>query len=355
VERHGGGLCYIAGNKYSAAILRSKGPYEVLGGILPVVLGANTNDIIERIGRRRPQAWPVRMTSYGAEHPVTRFGGTAEESARIWQALPGVYWSHPVLKTKPLARTLAVSSNPLRRTARNEPEPLVVAQPFGTGRVLYVGFDGTWRWRFLRDGYYHRLFWSNVVRYLATLRARHVIITAGGDRFSAGERITIEAEAFDENFTPLKADTFDVEMIDTKTGQGETIVLKAVLDKDGEPTGRYKATIRATRKGTFELTAMRGDPLAKEKVQSKTIRIELPKAEEVRAEADRATMANIAVRPEHFLEIQDVDRLAELIPPDRKTLVNEVPRELWSSNLMLLLIVLLLTVEWILRKKFNMA
>jgi len=351
VERHGGGLCYIVGNKYSAPVLRGRGPYEALAALMPVVLAANTNDIVERIGQRRPQAWPVRLTPYGADHPVTRFGSTAIESTGVWQVLPGVYWSHPVMKTKPLARTLAVSSNPLRRTGRNEPEPLIVAQPFGMGRVLYLGFDSTWRWRFLRDGYYHRLFWSNVVRYLATLRARHVVITAGGDRFSAGERITIEAEAYDENFTPLKAETFDVEMINTESGQAKTIVLKAVANKPG----RYQATVRAVQTGTFELTAMRGDPMAKEKVQSKTIRIELPKAEALRTEADRATLENTASKPENFLAIHEIDRLASLIPSDRKTAVRLVPWELWDSNLTLLAIVLLLAIEWILRKKYNMA
>ncbi|MGB2823786.1 MAG: hypothetical protein WBF17_22600, partial [Phycisphaerae bacterium] len=352
VERHGGGLCYIVGNKYSAPVLRSRGPYEELAGMLPVVLGANTSDIVERIGQRRPQAWPVRVTTYGADHPVMRFAGTAEESMNVWGVLPGIYWSHPITKTKPLARTLAVSSDPLRRVpGRNEPQPLLVAQPFGMGRVLYVGFDGTWRWRFLRDGHYHRLFWSNVVRYLATLRARHVVITAGGDRFSAGERITIEAEAYDENFTPLKAETLDVEMIDLQTRKEETIVLKAVANKPG----RYKATIRAIRTGTFELTALKGDPMAKEKVQSKTIRVELPKAESIRTEADRATMENIASRRENFLEIHDVNRLARLIPSDRKTAVRKVPWELWDSKLTLLVIVMLLTVEWVFRKKYNMA
>jgi len=265
-----------------------------------------------------------------------------------------------------------VSSNPFHRTGKDEPQPILVAQPYGTGRVLYVGFDGTWRWRFVRDGFYHRLFWSNVVRYLATLRARHVVITAGGDRFSAGERITIEAEAYDEKFSPLVAKTFNVEMVDTKTGRTETIVLKAVTGKPG----RFKATIKAARTGTFELTALKGDPMAKEKVQSKVLRIELPKAEAARSEADRATMANIASRRENFLEIHQIDQLARLIPADRKTAVREQSVEIfgWSYkivlppwqwlpgwarelefNVLLWLLVALLVTEWILRKKYNMA
>ena len=119
--------------------------------------------------------------------------------------------------------------------------------------------------------------------------------------------------------------------------------------------GRYQAVIRADRVGTFELTALRGDPRAAEKVRSKTIRVELPKAEEVRTEADTAAMATVASRPDYFLRIDQADKLAGLIPSDRKTLVRETPHELWSSNLTLLLICLLLTIEWIIRKKYNMA
>jgi len=351
VEVHGGGLCYVAGAKYSDLVLGSRGSYEALGTLLPVVPAANTGDAVERILYRRPQAWPVRLTDYGIDHPITRLASTAEDSVKLWQILPGIYWSHPVLKTKPLARVLAVSSNPARHTDRNEPEPVLVTQPFGMGRVLYVGFDETWRWRFVQEGHIHQNFWDNIVRYLASLRAKQVVITAGGDRFSAGSRITIEVEAFDENFNPRKDEAFDVEMVDTRTGVGETIVCKAVADKPG----RFKATFRAAKTGVFQLTALKGDPLRGEKVQGKTIRIDLPKAEALRTEADRATMENFATRPENFMTIDRADKLAELIPDDRKRAVHEVPRELWNSNLMLLLIVVLLTGEWILRKKYNMA
>jgi len=351
VEAHGGGLCYVAGGKYSDLVLSARGSYEDLSAMLPVVPAANTGDTVERILYRRPQAWPVRLTDYGLDHPITRLASTVADSAKIWDILPGIYWSHPVLKAKPLARVLAVSSNPGRHTDRNEPEPLLATQPFGVGRALYVGFDETWRWRYVNEGRIHQAFWDNVVRYLASLRAKQVVITAGGDQFSAGERITIEVEASDENYNAWKAETVDVEMIDTQSGASETIVCKAVPDKPG----RYKATFRASRTGVFQLTALRGGPLAGDKVQPKIIRIDLPKAEALRTEADRATMENLATRAENFRTIDRADDLARLIPDDRKTAVREAPRELWNSNLMLLTIVLLLTAEWVLRKKYNMA
>jgi hypothetical protein len=351
VEEHGGGLCYVVGGKYADLVLSARGGYENLAAMLPVVLAANTGDTVEKILYRRPQSWPVRLTDYGLDHPITRLASTVADSTKVWDLLPGIYWSHPVLKAKPTARVLAVNSNPARHTDRNEPEPLLATLPFGTGRVLYVGFDETWRWRYVQDGRMHQAFWDNVVRYLASLRAKQVVITAGGDQFSTGERITIEVEASDENYQPRHEEEFKVEMIDTQTGDDETIVCKLVPDKPG----RYKATFRASRTGEFLLTALKGDPHQADMVQSKTIRIDLPKAEALRTEADRATMENLATRAENFRTIDRADDLVRLIPDDRKIAVREVPRELWNSNLMLLTIVLLLTAEWILRKKYNMA
>ena len=137
-----------------------------------------------------------------------------------------------------------------------------------------------------------------------------MIITAGGDLFSAGERITVQVEAYDRNGDPVETKTFDVEMIDTATGKGQTIACKAVPDKPG----RYEATFRASRTGTFKLTALTSDPKAAEKVQAKTIRIELPKAEAIRPEADRATMENLATRPEKFPDDRPCGRPGQADP-----------------------------------------
>jgi len=351
VARHGGGLCYIAGTKYSESVLRGHEDYRALADLLPVTLAPNTVETLERIRKAQPEPWPVGLTSYGLDHPVTRLGGSADDTAGVWRILPGSFWSHPVARTKPAARVLAVSSNPTRRTQRNQPEPLIAVQGVGRGQVLYVGFKDTWRWRFVEEGAYRQRLWGNIIRYLATLQPRQVVITAGGERFSAGERITLDVEAYDEKFQPLTDETFEVQRIDTATGETDALVLEKLAGKPG----RYRKTIVADKTGTFELTAMKDDPLADQKVASKRIVVALPQAELRRREADAEVMSNVASRPENFLRIDEAGRLAELIPPGRLTADRYESRELWDSNLTLILIVVLLGVEWILRKKYNMA
>jgi hypothetical protein len=350
VVEHGGGVCYVAGNKHTDATLCGNATFAPLADLLPVVLTPNTLDISQRISGRRPQAWGVEPTGYGLDHPIVRLGDSDDETQALWQALPPLFWTHQVLQTKPMARVLAVNANPMRRTQQRRSEPLLAVQPVGTGKVVYVGFEGSWRWRAMEDGYYHRRFWGNLIRYLATLRARQVVITAGGDRFPAGGGITLRAEAYDDAFQPLTRETFDVEMIDTDTGDSRTITLK----KTDRP-GRYRATIAADRTGTFELTALRGDPHAAEKVASKRIVVEMPRAEARRREADPDTAEALAGRPDSALQLCDAEKLPELIPAEPMTAVRETPRELWDSRLTLLIIVGLLGAEWALRKRHNMA
>jgi hypothetical protein len=352
VTKHDGGLCYIAGMKWTERVVGDT-LFEPLADMLPVHIGKSTSEMVAEIRGKKPEPWPLELTEYGMEHPVMRLGGSVEESKELWdRAVPGIFWSKSIYDTKPACRVLAGSSDPTRRTSTKEPEPVIAIQPMG-GRVLYLGFQATWRWRVLDDARYYRQFWRNCVRYLATLKARHIVITTGGDRFSAGQRMTVDVEAHDESYTPLVTEdgTFEVDMVNTKTGEVRPLTLNAVANQPG----RYKADIVVSKTGTYELTALRDDPQAKEKVATKRITVELPKAEAARTEANKANLLTIASKDGYFMHVADADRLATLIPSGKMKAIDPVARELWDSPLTLILILTLLAAEWILRKKHNMA
>lgn len=353
VEKHNGGLCFVASNKYTESVLLGDETFKTLQGMMAVQVGPESMSDLRWIGDSRPQPSPVLLTAYGIDHPVTRLAGTPEQSMEIWDILPGIYWSHPVFKVKPGARVLAISSDPMLRTiARNDPLPLIVAQPYGKGSVLYLGFDETWRWMLVRDGYYYRRFWGNVVRYLATLQARRVMITTGGSRFIVGEPITIEVEAYGRDYQPLQKDKLDVDVVNTQTDRVErTLELMAI---DGKP-GQFKVTFVAEHRGNYKLTPLIEPDDPNGMPAFKQIQIALPQAEFVRTEADSGTMKSMAWPPEKYLDIGQIDRLAAEIAAGRWTSTNEVPKYLWDTNLALMLIVALLATEWILRKRYNMA
>lgn len=367
VEKHHIGLCYIAGNKYTWKTLGQKNEFDAMRALLPVVVAA-VPDMPELVVEKKAEPNPIRLTAFGQDHPVMRLGANTELTGKAWDNLPGIFWSHVLLRAKPAARVLAENGNDSRRMDR-EAEPLILTQMFGNGRVVYLNFDETWRWRQLSDGKLYRLFWSNLVKYLTPTVARQVVITTGGDRFSAGDKIQVEVEAYDATFQPMKDPTYAVTMIRKPTdGQEaptqESIVCEAVPDKPGRYKGVIPKSLTA-HLGVYELT---NPTLASDKVEPKVFRVELPQAEAQRPEADAATCEAVASKPEFAINIADLALLADhpdgqnpsqivrgLIPSGKLPAVQDVPRELWDTNLLLGLIVVLLTIEWICRKKYNMA
>ena len=369
VADHHGGLCYIAGNKYSEENLTTRDErFRPLADLLPVELDRQSLDIVRRIASGEPVAWAVLPTGVGLDHPVLRLGPGRTETLNVWKVMPGVYWSHPINRLKPVASELAVSADAVRTTSGDRSAvPIVAVQYYGKGRSLYVGTDETWRWRFLSDGGYYRRFWSNVVDFLASgrLRKKRVIITAGGSRFSIGEELRIRVEAYDRQYRPLEDKTFQVDMINAATKEVvRTIVCEPETRRKPKTNGgeagteqvkgRYQVNLPLKTVGTFELTAKRDDPTYKGEVSEKTITVALPQEEFRHPEASPETLRGIA--PEgRFMDIADSDRLAKLVPPGKMTVYHDVPHDLWDVPLAIILIVTLLAIEWILRKRYNMA
>ena len=66
---------------------------------------------------------------------------------------------------------------PARTEDSDQRLPLVATQLYGRGPVLYLGFDGTWRWRYVEEAAYYNRFWSNTLEYLASYHVTHKRVT----------------------------------------------------------------------------------------------------------------------------------------------------------------------------------
>ena len=67
-----------------------------------------------------------------------------------------------------------------------------------------------------------------------------------------------------------------------------------------------------------------------------------------------ATLRALVTAPENAMPLEEIDRLAEVIPPGTLTAVREATHELWDTNLALLVLIGLLPAEWALRKKHHL-
>lgn len=121
----------------------------------------------------QPEGWGTRtpshfeLTELGRRSLLTRLADTVEENLSIWENLPGFQWHAPVLRAKAGSEVLCVHQEAVNEHGR---VPLLVTQPYGAGKVLFMGTDGAWRWRKGVEDRYHYRFWGQVVRWMAYQR-----------------------------------------------------------------------------------------------------------------------------------------------------------------------------------------
>src|SRR5205823_107569 len=97
---------------------------------------------------------------------------TPEESERRWAALPLHYWGQVGI-AKPGATVLATYDDDLAaagsdRAGWEKRNGIMVRHNYGFGRVLFVGLESTWRWRFKAGDTYHHRFWGQAIRWAAS-------------------------------------------------------------------------------------------------------------------------------------------------------------------------------------------
>ncbi len=197
VESQAAGLVFLPGPAGRWLTL-ADGP---LGELLPVDVERDRPR-----GHGGPQPGGMALTLLGRDHRLTRLTEQAAANERLWRELPGFQWYAAVARAKPGSETLVV-----HRQARNADGriPLVVADRFGSGHVLFMGHDSAWRWRRGVEDLYHYRFWSQVFRWMA--HRRHL---AHGDglRFffhpespHVNDMLDVQAMPLDEQGLPLSA------------------------------------------------------------------------------------------------------------------------------------------------------
>ncbi len=95
--------------------------------------------------------------------PMLQLDSDPERNREIWAALPRIPWL-VAGRAKPGATVLAAAGT-------DDSAAVMAAQPYGLGKVLWLGTDGTWRWRFRTGDRFHHRFWGQVARWAASARS----------------------------------------------------------------------------------------------------------------------------------------------------------------------------------------
>lgn len=351
VGKHQGGLCYLAGNKFAGKTLQPRAEFAPLVSILPVVLSQSDGGRAASGEDLLP--FPLEVTSEGQSHPLLRLATEDQKNTETWRRMPSVYRRQSVKELKPLATALAVRGG-ANLAPGERPETVMAVQHYGRGRVLYSGFDGTWRMRSLDDGSVYAKFWANALEFLGSgrIEKKRILITTRAETYDAGTDIDVRIEAFNKEMNPLDTKGLILEARSLDSDQATRHTIRR------ERAGMFTGSIRPERVGSYELDvktdASGAADWSPEDVATRRVQVRLPQAEFWKPEADIDAMKTLAGNAECFVQLHEIDSLADRIPPGKTRVTVETPHPVWNTRLMLLIFGILLLGELTLRKWYNM-
>jgi hypothetical protein len=192
----------------------------------------------------QPRGWGSRLaaqmelTETGRRSLLTQLEDNEDANAQLWAAFPGFQWYAAVQRARAGCEVLATHRT---QSAQGGRLPLLVTKTYGTGKILFIGTDATWRWREGVEDKYHYRFWGQVVRWMAYQRSmahgESMRLFFSPDRPQAGDTITLYANVMASSGEPLRSGQVLVQII-APSGKTESVRLTS-QDEWGLFTGSY--------------------------------------------------------------------------------------------------------------------
>ena len=359
VDRDGGSVVMLGGYDAFGAGGYKGSPLE---RIMPVVFAPPKASQAEG-------AFAIKLTEAGKNHPIFQFTEDVEQNALIWESLPKLDGCSQVLRAKPGARILAV--NP---TTSNLYGDLIVlaVQKYGAGKTLALTADTTWKWDFVMSGRaqgttgtgdtLYKMFWGQVIRWLATGepgKEEPIIAPPRTEKYvyKLGETVTISTKLSDKKpeVKPLQISGA------VQTADGEKIDLS--FEKQPGETGEYKASFFPTTGGRYYVNLMakgvdnkftRGKVKILENRKANLLVIG-PELELEESGLNEELLRNIADRTGgKYSSLKDADKLIEDIESADRELNVTAKHEMWNTPWFFGGFLLLMTIEWLIRKRKRM-
>jgi len=357
VGQEGGGLIFVAGELYSQQLFEAAEGSSSSGGnwtrILPIVREPGLFRTEAEVRLTTQNTYTLELTPEGRGDPVFEFNPDPIRNRAILTSLPGMYWSFLVTRARPGATVLARHGDPRMQNQYGR-QVLLASQLYGPGRTVFIGFDSTYRWRYLSEDYFDG-FWARIVDRVGRNKALGgrfpFQVHLGKSVYRVGDQVSIGVR-FTEAAAVAEAADLAAEL--EVAGQPpDPLRFDKVLDDPGLLT----ATFPAQQAGAYSLKIVAATAAGSGVRPSVTaFRVEPPRREIDEPSLNRPLLTDLArLTNGRVFELKDVSKLDEAISMREVTRTIETRDELWDSPLLYSTIVLGLTIEWLLRKKYRMV
>jgi len=336
VNRRGGSVLFLGGRKSF-----TEGGWQAspLAEVLPVRLTSQTGAF-----HRRPVK--ASLTPQGRESLLCRLEEDSDKSAARWAKLPDLADYQLTGELKPGAVALLNAQLPGSKDI-----PLLVVQNYGRGRSLVFATGGSWRWRMRLDhkDTTHPTFWQQLLRSLVANTPGPLTLSSDRVIYSDDDRVRLRAEVRTKTYEPAS----NASLAATLTDEAGRLT-KFEMHPSPDREGIYEAEIAAARPGSYqvEVTAHRTD----EQLGRDTLVFHREDgiAENFHPQQNRELLEKIASETGgRYWRLEDIAKLPAEISFSEAGITTRETMDLWDMPAVFILLLLVLSTEWLLRRKWG--
>jgi len=308
---------------------------------------------LEPFTRQREGAYRARPSQRTLGHPAVMLSKVAADNARLWTSLPELVGGVEAGRLKPAATVLLEDG---------AGEPVLIVQPYGRGRVAALLADTTWRWAVAgsSERELHRRFWRQLVLWVAgreDLKKENLWIELAQPRYLPQEPVSPAFHLEDVSGEAISGAT----VVATVTGAGDANPRKLRLYRTGD---HWESLLTPRGEGDYliQARAYRGDPDSPEAElideASARFLVERTKVELADPLAHLGLLSQIAkMSGGTFRRADGLTSLFDTLSDEHRDVeLEQVSRQdLWNRPLLLLLVVGLLSADWVLRKRSGLV
>ena len=339
VAERGGGLLIFGARAFAGRGLAGTPVEEVL----PLALQGRLS---RQLGAPAREPNTVTLTPEGARHQIMRLGDSIEATRARWEAAPPLASVMTLGEPNPGASVLALTTS-----VGGGVHPLVAVQPYGRGRAMLFTGEASWRWKMLlpSDDLTYETFWRQTARWLSTASPDPVTVVAVGGAM-AGEDVTLDVTGRNARYEPVLDAAISVRVTDP---DGAVHTLQPTL-ADGE-TGRYVGQFTPTALGVhrIEVDALRGGVSLG--TADAWILVGGADLELADPRLNDEVLRRVAAASDGELHYADeFSDLPELLRSRAFDAPPPIRRDLWHNVWVFVLLALLPSLEWTLRRQWGL-
>lgn len=340
VEQEGGAFIMIGGDKSFSMGGYKNTPIEE---ILPVELEGEKERIIK-------DKYNMDVIDYG--HPILNLEGDIEENRKLWKEMPELEGINTLGSIKNGGIVLGLHPY-LKNESGNL--PVLIAWDKGKGRVMAIASNTTWRWSFLMSGvgrgsYYYNRFWQKSIRWLIKApEFKLVSLESDKKTYLVGDEIRLKISILNEHYQPYANSRAYLWLMSPSK---QKIRLGEGIPEENLP-GKFIYSYKFLQEGEYTFTVEGDDAgrtLGRDSLLCQVI-VPTVEFEDIRMNADLLKGISNNTGGKYFKidEITDDD-----ITFPETDYISEIGRErisLWNNIIFFVILVMVLSGEWYLRRR----